>query len=41
MENNLINAVKDEYIFDIMELSEQHSERELERALVDNIKGYL
>ena len=31
-------AVKDEYIFDIMELSEQHSERELERALVDNMK---
>ena len=30
-------AVKDEYIFDIMGLSEQHSERELERALVDNI----
>ena len=34
-------AVKDEYIFDIMELSEQHSERELERALVDNIKDFL
>ena len=29
------------YIFDIMELSEQHSERELERALVDNIKDFL
>lgn len=34
-------AVKDEYIFDIMELSEQHSERELEKALVDNIKDFL
>lgn len=35
------NLEKDEYIFDIMELSEQHSERELERALVDNIKDFL
>ena len=34
-------AVKDEYIFDIMELSEQHSERELEKALVNNIKDFL
>ena len=34
-------AVKDEYIFDIMELSAQHSERELERALVNNIKSFL
>jgi predicted nuclease of restriction endonuclease-like (RecB) superfamily len=34
-------AIKDEYVFDLMELSEQHSERELERALVDNIKEFL
>ena len=34
-------AVKDEYIFDFMELTEEHSERELERALVDNIKEFL
>lgn len=34
-------AVKDEYMFDFLELSEEHSEKELERALVDNIKGFL
>ncbi len=30
-------AVKDEYIFDFMELNEQHSEKELELSLVNNI----
>lgn len=30
-------AVKDEYIFDFMELSEQHSERELEESLINNM----
>ncbi len=34
-------AVKDEYVFDLMELSEEHSERELERALVNNMKDFL
>jgi len=34
-------AVKDEYIFDIMELSEQHTEKELEKVLVNNIKNFL
>ena len=34
-------AVKDEYIFDFLELSEEHSEKELELALVDNIKNFL
>ena len=34
-------AVKDEYIFDFMELSEQHSEKELELSLVNNIKSFL
>ena len=34
-------AVKDDYIFDFMELSEQHSEKELEQALVDNMKKFL
>ena len=34
-------AVKDEYIFDFMELSEQHSERELEISLIDNMKAFL
>ena len=34
-------AVKDEYIFHFMELSEQHSEKELELSLVNNIKSFL
>lgn len=34
-------AVKDEYIFDFMELGEQHSEKELELSLVNNIKSFL
>ncbi|MBN1386650.1 DUF1016 family protein [Candidatus Woesearchaeota archaeon] len=34
-------AVKDEYIFDFLELGEQHSERELERSLTDQIRGFL
>lgn len=34
-------AVKDEYIFDFMELSDQHSERELEESLLNNIRAFL
>jgi len=34
-------AVKDEYTFDFLELAEEHSEKELERALVDNIRAFL
>ena len=34
-------AVKDEYIFDFMELTEQHTEKELELSLVNNIKSFL
>ena len=34
-------AVKDEYVFDFMELSEQHSERELEENLISNMKSFL
>lgn len=34
-------AVKDEYIFDFMELSEEHSERELEESLINNIRAFL
>ena len=34
-------AVKDEYIFDFMELSEQHSERELEESLINNMRVFL
>ena len=34
-------AVKDEYIFDFMELNEEHTEKELELNLVNNIKSFL
>ena len=34
-------AVKDEYIFDFMELSDQHTERELEQCLLNNMKAFL
>ncbi len=34
-------AVKDHYTFDFLDLDEEHSERELERALVRNIRRFL
>lgn len=34
-------AVKDEYTFDFLELSEEHSERELERAIIAKIASFL
>lgn len=34
-------AVKDEYLFDFLELGEQRAERELERALVSRIENFL
>ena len=34
-------AVKDEYIFDFLELGESHSERELEKALIARIEDFL
>ncbi|HBA72413.1 MAG: hypothetical protein A2X82_14215 [Geobacteraceae bacterium GWC2_55_20] len=34
-------AVKDEYTFDFLEMAEEHSEKELERALVDNVRKFL
>jgi predicted nuclease of restriction endonuclease-like (RecB) superfamily len=34
-------AVKDHYTFDFLDLEEEHSERELERALVRNIRRFL
>jgi predicted nuclease of restriction endonuclease-like (RecB) superfamily len=34
-------AIKDEYTFDFLELGEQHSERELERALIARIERFL
>lgn len=34
-------AVKDEYTFDFLELGEEHSERDLERALIARIEDFL
>ncbi len=34
-------AVKDEYTFDFLEIGEEHSERELESALMQNIRKFL
>lgn len=34
-------AVKDEYTFDFLELSNEHSEYELEQALINNIRKFL
>lgn len=34
-------AVKDEYTFDFLELAEEHSERELERALIARVEEFL
>jgi len=34
-------AVRDEYTFDFLELGEEHSERELERALIARIEDFL
>ena len=34
-------AVKDHYTFDFLDLAEEHSERELEQALVQNLRNFL
>jgi predicted nuclease of restriction endonuclease-like (RecB) superfamily len=34
-------AVKDEYTFDFLEMGEEHSERELERALIGRVEQFL
>jgi len=39
--NQAILAVKDEYQFDFLNLADKHSERELETALVNNIRQFL
>lgn len=41
IKNQAVLAIKDEYTFDFLELSEQHSERELENALIQNIRNFL
>ncbi len=39
--NQAVLAVKDHYTFDFLDLGEEHSERELERAIVDNLRRFL
>lgn len=39
--NQAKRAVKDEYTFDFLELSEEHSESELEKNLVNNFRNFL
>jgi predicted nuclease of restriction endonuclease-like (RecB) superfamily len=39
--NQAVLAVKDEFQFDFLDLAENHSERELENALVSNIRKFL
>ncbi len=41
IKNQAVLAVKDEYIFDFLELSEEHSEKELENTLIQNIRNFL
>jgi predicted nuclease of restriction endonuclease-like (RecB) superfamily len=36
-----ILAVKDEYTFDFLDLADEHSERQLESALVNNVRSFL
>ena len=33
-------AIKDEYSFDLMELGEEHSEKELERAVISKVNRF-
>jgi predicted nuclease of restriction endonuclease-like (RecB) superfamily len=41
IKNQAILAVKDDYTFDFLELDEEHSESELEQALIKNIRSFL
>lgn len=41
IKNQAVLAVKDEYTFDFLEFSGQHSEIELEQALIENIRNFL
>ncbi len=40
-QNQAKQAVKDEYTFDFLELGEQHSEKELETALMEKVRRFL
>lgn len=41
VKNQAILALKDEYTFDLVGLSEEHSEYELEQAIIKNIRAFL
>ena len=41
MQTQAALAVKDHYTFDFLELADQHSERQLESALVENLRNFL
>lgn len=41
IKNQAILAVKDEYIFDFLGIEQEHSEKELESKLIQNIRGFL
>lgn len=41
VKNQAALAVRDEYTFDFLELNEEHSERELERAIIARIEEFL
>lgn len=41
IKNQAILAVKDDYTFDFLNLGEEHSETELEQALIQNIRSFL
>ena len=41
IKNQAIFAVKDEYTFDFIDLSDEHTEGQLELALVNNIRAFL
>lgn len=41
IKNQALLAIKDEYTFGFLELSDEHSEKELESALVNNVRAFL
>lgn len=41
IKNQAVLAVKDEYIFDFLGIEEEHSERDLEQKLIQNIRAFL
>jgi predicted nuclease of restriction endonuclease-like (RecB) superfamily len=41
IKNQAVLAIKDEYTFDFMDLADDHSERQLEVALVNNVRSFL